>query len=123
MQLEHPRKQYRKQVFTQLLAFMLLSLFVSAIVIEGLHHHHDQFTSCKTKVTAHHDGQELHIAKVTCKLCEVIKQQSHFYLVPEPVVQQVYINETTPITFAYITQHPDAYIHAATNKGPPSYAV
>jgi len=120
LQLEKRKKQYRKQLLTQLWAIFLLVLFINAILIEGLHRHQDQLEYCKTKVQKHHNGTEIHTAKAICKLCEVTKQQSHFYVLPVPHHQASILIPQSEIIFAYIPQHPVAYIQLAANKGPPS---
>ncbi|KEQ29673.1 hypothetical protein N180_20490 [Pedobacter antarcticus 4BY] len=121
LQLKNQVNPYRKQL-SQFLAFLLLGLFVNAMVIEGLHHHNsqDQFSSCKSALDKTQGDTQLHSAKVNCKLCEVIKHQSQFYNLPSVVSPVLAPVETAKPVFSYLPPHPTAYILAAANKGPPS---
>jgi hypothetical protein len=100
----------------------LLALFVNALGIQGLHHHHapDQFTAYHSKVEKPFGATQVHSAKLACELCEVIKHQSHFYDLPVPVGPLLVLEESRELTFGYLPQHPVASILAAANKGPPS---
>jgi hypothetical protein len=100
---------------------MLLAIFVNAILIECLHQ--DADSSCKSYIEKVHNENQLDIAKLKCKLCEVLKSQSHFYDVPAPFTFIVYIDVTVGAFFINIDKHPNAYIHAAANKGPPSLSA
>jgi hypothetical protein len=121
-QLKSYNNLLRKQIISRVWAFLLLGLFVNALIIQGLHHHHsqDQFSSYKSKIEKTHEGTQVHSAKINCKLCEVLKQQSHFYDLPAPVKPTLLLEESKDLTFGYLPQHSVAYIHSAANKGPPS---
>lgn len=113
---------FRKQIITQVWAFLLLGLFVNALIIQGLHHHdsQDQFTSYESKIEKSHKGNQFHSAKINCKLCEMVKHQSHFYDLPTPLRSILVLEESMELTFGYLPRHPIAYIQLAANKGPPS---
>jgi hypothetical protein len=121
-QLKNHNNLLRKQILSRVLAFLLLGLFVNALIIQGLHYHHsqDQLSINQSKVEKTHGETQVHSAKISCKLCEVIKQQSHFYDLPAPVSPLLVLDESRELTFGYLSQHSVAYIHSAANKGPPS---
>ena len=112
---------YRKQIFSRLWAILLLAIFVNALLIEGIHHHQDTNDDCTSKIENVKSYKQVDVAKLKCKLCDVLKNQSHFYDVPTPVTILVYLDQPKENTFVYIDKHPDAYILAAANKGPPSF--
>jgi hypothetical protein len=99
-----------------------LGLFVNALIIQCLHHHYiqDQSSTTKSKTEKVRTGTQVHSAKISCKLCELIKRQSHFYDLPAPINPVLIFGASNTQTFCHLTQHPVAYIHSAANKGPPS---
>jgi len=120
--LDYRGNTYRKQLFTRVWAVLLLVIFVNALLIEGIHHHQDTNDDCsKASIENVKSYQQFDVTKLKCKLCEVLKNQSHFYDVPAPVAILVYLDQPKENTFVYINKHPDAYILAAANKGPPSF--
>lgn len=121
LQLKHSGKSYRKQILTQIWGLLLLVLFTSALFIQALHHH-DQETSdhCKTKSEQVQSTTQLKASKVNCKLCEVLKHQSHTYTLPGNCETTLVVNEPSDYQFNYLGKHPVVYILSAANKGPPS---
>jgi hypothetical protein len=121
-QLKHPSNPLQSEILSRSWAFLLLALFVNALGIQGLHHHHapDQFTAYHSKVEKQFGATQVHSAKFACELCEVIKHQSQFYDLPVPVGSLLVLEDSGELTFGYLPQHPVAYILAAANKGPPS---
>ncbi|SEQ93385.1 hypothetical protein [Pedobacter rhizosphaerae] len=114
--LKARNNKYRKTSFIQIWAALLLVLFSSVFLFESLHHH-DQDCTNTEKVQA---SSQLKIAKIKCSFCELIKHQSHHYIVPEN--DFISVNTDVPqsgLSF-YSIKYPLAYILAATNKGPPS---
>jgi hypothetical protein len=109
------------QLFSRISAVLLLAIFLSAMLVEGLHQHQDQLGNCKSKIEqAEHMEPQIHVAKLKCKLCEVWKSQSHYFDVPSAtnfILFAAVLQENIPV---YAEKHPDRYILAATNKGPPS---
>lgn len=99
---------------------MLLAIFVNAMLMECLHQHQDAYSDCKSYTEKVHAEKQLNIAKLKCKICEVLKNHSHFYDVPAPIALILYSDEPVGTSFVYIDKHPDAYLLSATNKGPPS---
>jgi hypothetical protein len=118
--LDHRRKAYRK-ISPKIWAIMLLAIFVNAMLMEGLHHHAN--SGCKSNIEKVHAENQLDTAKLKCKICEVLKNHSHFFDVPPPVTFIVYSDITVSVSFVYIDKHPDAYILSAANKGPPSLSA
>jgi len=124
-QLKKSDNLFRKQIISQIWAFLLLGLFVNALIIQALHHHdsQDQFTNYQSKIEKSHKGTDFHSSKISCKLCEMVKQQSHFYELPTPFRSILVLEESMELTFGYLPKHPVAYIQLAANKGPPSPLV
>jgi hypothetical protein len=114
--------QHQKQIVNRAWALLLLVLFVNALIIQGFHHHHTEepVSRQQNQSAKNHEGTQVHSAKISCKLCEVIKHQSHFYDLPAPIRPVVAIEESIELPCRYMPQHPVAYIHSAANKGPPS---
>jgi len=113
---------YRKKRFTQIRAFLLLVLFTSALLIQALHYHEQDVTdSCKSKYEKVQASTQFKTNKVNCKLCEIVKHQSHHYTLP--ISNTTVVKREIPFNhhFRYFQKHPVAYILAAANKGPPSF--
>jgi len=121
LQLNHLNPKYRRQVWTQIWALLLLVLFTNALLIQALHNH-DQEPSdhCKTKSEQVQSTTQLKVSKVNCKLCEVLKHQSHIYTLPTIEETVFKISKPADFQFGYLGKHPIAYILSAANKGPPS---
>lgn len=122
MQLDKAVNLYRKKRFTQIGAFLLLVLFTSALLIQALHHHEQDIPdSCKSKSEKVQAPAQVKTNKANCKLCEIVKQQTHDYTFSLPnnfvVKAEMHVNRH----FRYFQKHPVAYILAAANKGPPSF--
>ncbi|MFW0717854.1 hypothetical protein [Pedobacter sp. N23S346] len=121
MQLKHSGKSYRKAVLTQIWAFLLLILFTNALLIQALHSHdQDPSDHCKSKSEQVQSITQFKVSKVNCKLCEVVKHQSHIYTLPSTCETTLVVNEPSEYQFSYLGKHPVAYILSAANKGPPS---
>ncbi|MFD2287646.1 hypothetical protein ACFSOV_16160 [Pedobacter petrophilus] len=119
--MNHLSKTYRQQVLTKIWAFLLLILFTNALLIQALHHH-DQDASdlCKTKSEQVQSSSQFKVSKVNCKLCEVLKHQSHVYTLPTACETAFKLAKPADNQVGYLGKHPVAYILSAANKGPPS---
>lgn len=87
--------------------------------MECVHHHQDAYTNCKPNTEKVHTENQLDAAKLKCKLCDVLKNQSHFYDVSAAFTFVLYADDTIEKSFVYIDKHPVAFILSAANKGPP----
>jgi hypothetical protein len=124
LQLNHQSKRYRKQVFTKIWALLLLVLFTSALLIQALHNHdQDASDHCKIKSEQVQSSSQFKVSKVNCKLCEVLKHQSHIYTLPTISETAFKLAKPAHPQFGYLGKHPVAYILSAANKGPPSQIV
>lgn len=121
LQLEQVSAKYRKQIFSKVWAILLLAIFVNALLIEALHHHEPEISYEKHSVQ--NALKQLSAAKVKCKLCEVLKHQSHFYDL-QPAINVLSTSTKPKVkTAVYLLKHPVAYISSCANKGPPSLMV
>lgn len=122
MRLENRKLTYRRQLLTRIWAILLLILFSGGLLVEALHYHEqDSPAGIKSKTEQVSAGTKVSAAKIDCKLCELIKHQSHSYSLPEAVSSAVAIKVYQKSTFNYISGHSIAYILSAANKGPPSH--
>ena len=122
MQLEKAVNLYRKKRFTQIGAFLLLVLFINALLIQALHHHEQDIPdSCKSRYEKVQASTQFKTNKVNCKLCEIVKHQSHHYTLPLPNAAVAKVEIPFNLHFRYFQKHSIAYILAAANKGPPSF--
>ena len=105
----------------QVRAFLLLILFVGALVLQGFHHHEQEFPDQnvhnqeKTSVLLKYST-----AKASCKLCELIKNQSHDFDSPNLPILAAKIAKYPDGIFGYLFGHTANYILSAANKGPPA---
>jgi hypothetical protein len=116
--LNHSVYKYRREIFARIWAVLLLAIFLNATLIESLHHHGAE-KPAHSKVYSKHNTT-LDSAKLKCKLCEVLKHQSHFFDLPAPVTFTLISNKPGIKPCVYLMKHPVAYILSCANKGPPS---
>lgn len=120
MQLIVRKTSYCKPFVSRLLAFLLLGIFINALVIASLHHHEpNQLTQHEHALKSVHDLHQLDTSKTNCKLCEVIKNQSQFYELPETFTAMLFIRNVKNGIGTFLPQHPVRYVLVASNKGPP----
>ncbi|MEH3114532.1 hypothetical protein [Pedobacter terrae] len=116
--MNHAKSKYRREIFTQIWAVLLLAVFLNATLIESLHHHAARETSHQTSHSKYSVQQVS--AKLTCKLCEVVKHQSHLFDHPVPLVYLLPLNKPGIKPCVYLIKQPIAYILSFSNKGPPN---
>ncbi|WP_421938815.1 hypothetical protein [Pedobacter sp.] len=98
---------------------MLLILFSSVLLFESLHHHDQDCAPTANGTEKVHSASQLKVAKIKCSFCELLKYQSHHYILPS---NSTFIlgNDVPKTSLSFFSiKHPLAYILAATNKGPP----
>ncbi|WP_406823431.1 hypothetical protein [Pedobacter sp. KACC 23697] len=115
--MKHSKYTYRREIFTRIWAILLLGVFLNATLIESLHHHTAKDTPHHTSYSKY--NAQLVSAKLKCKLCEVLKHQSHFFDRPVPLAFLLPINKPGIKPCAYLMKQPVAYILSFSNKGPP----
>jgi hypothetical protein len=120
LQLIERKNLYRKPFLSRLLAFLLLGIFFNALMIQALHHHEpNQLTQHEHALKSVHDLHQLDVSRTNCKLCEVVKNQSQFYELPETFTTLLFIYHLKEQVYTNIPQHPVRYVLVASNKGPP----
>ncbi|WP_231489709.1 hypothetical protein [Pedobacter sp. Leaf170] len=94
---------------------------MGALLVQGLHHHEqevlEQSVHNKEKTSLLF---KYSIAKANCKLCELIKNQSHDFDSPNLPVLSLKTAKYPGHIFGYLFGHTDNYIFSAANKGPPA---
>ncbi|MBE5319860.1 hypothetical protein IM793_11875 [Pedobacter sp. MR2016-19] len=115
--MKHSTYKYRREIFTRIWGILVLAVFLNAMLLESLHHH-------GAKEITHHNSHskyntQLGSAKLKCKLCEVLKHQSHFFYLPAPFALFLPLNKPGVKPCAYLIKRPVAYILSYANKGPP----
>jgi len=116
--LQHP---YRSKIFSRIWATLLLVIFVNAILIESLHHHGVEKSTTENQcINGGRLVKQLTAAKVKCKLCEVLKHQSHFFNLPAPIALALPAAKPAVKIHSYLLKHPVAFILSCSNKGPPN---
>ncbi|WP_293741449.1 hypothetical protein [uncultured Pedobacter sp.] len=116
--MNHSKSKYRREIFSRIWAILLLGVFLNATLIESLHHHAAKHSVNHTSHSKY--NAQLVSAKLTCKLCEVLKHQSHFFDRPLPLAFLLPINKPGIKPCVYLIKQPVAYIISFSNKGPPS---
>ncbi|WP_090500043.1 hypothetical protein [Pedobacter terrae] len=116
--MKHSKYKYRREIFSRIWAVLLLAVLLNANLIESLHHHAAKDASHHTSHSKY--NAQLISAKLTCKLCEVLKHHSHFFYRPAPPAFLLPINKPGIKPCIYFIKQPVAYILSYSNKGPPS---
>jgi hypothetical protein len=116
--LKQSTYKYRREIFTRIWAVLILAVFLNATLIESLHRHATKDASQHTSHSKY--NAQLVTAKLTCKLCEVLKHHSHFFYHPAPIAYLLPLNKPGIKPCAYLMKRPIAYILSFSNKGPPS---
>lgn len=94
---------------------------MGALLVQGLHHHEQEFpeqnvpSKEKTSVLLKYST-----AKTSCKLCDLIKNQSHEFDSPNVPVLAAKTAKYPGHIFGYLFGHTANYILSAANKGPPA---
>jgi len=96
---------------------LLLAVFLNTALIDSLHHHEAKAKSHRTSHLKY--NAQLVSAKLTCKLCEVLKHQSHIFDRPAPLAFLLAVNKPGIKSCVYLIKQPVAYILSYSNKGPP----
>jgi hypothetical protein len=113
--------KYRKEIFARIWAVLLLAVFLNATLIESLHHHGVEKTSCSKQSSGQSCSlKQLSSAKLKCKLCEVLKHRSHFFDLPAPIAFALPVVKPKIKPCVYLMRHSLTYILSCANKGPPS---
>lgn len=116
------QQKYRLQLLSRIGAIFLLLVFLSAPLIEAFHHHHcTAGTELIVKKHTPTGDQQFHTVHVKCKLCDLIKHQSHHFL-PTQLPPLVFISPVTKTTVSlFRVQAYSGYLLSCTNKGPPAF--
>jgi len=94
---------------------------VGALLVQGLHHHEQEVPQLNV-----HNKKETSVlfkystAKANCKLCDLIKNQSHDFDLPTLPILAAKTAKYPGHIFGYLFGHMDNYILSAANKGPPA---
>jgi len=109
--------KYRRLLLSQIWAILLLVTFISPLLVETFHQHHE---ALKCEKPLKHGESEITVSKVKCSLCDVIKHRIQFFDIPK--VQCVQVHPSKPLDgyMFYAVQKSAGYIHCCANKGPPS---
>ncbi|WP_443946795.1 hypothetical protein ACJVDH_06730 [Pedobacter sp. AW1-32] len=115
--MKNQRIKYRRLLLSQIWAILLLATFISPLLVETFHQHHE---ALKFQKTLKKGESEFAVSKIKCSLCDVVKHRIQFFDIPK--VQSVPVQPSKPLdgyTF-YAVQKSAGYIHCCANKGPPS---
>ncbi|MFC1222897.1 hypothetical protein ACFE6N_03755 [Pedobacter sp. BG31] len=116
--MKHSKYKYRREIFPRIWAILLLGVFLNATLIESLHHHAAKHTVNHTSHSKY--NAQTVSAKLTCKLCEVLKHRSQFFDRPVPLAFRLPVNKPGVKPSVFLIEQPVAYILSFSNKGPPS---
>ena len=96
-------------------------LFVSALAFQGFHYHEqDADQHIDFKIEKKSDVLKYSTAKTSCKLCDLIKNQSRDFVSPTEPISAITKIVCAGNEFGHLSGHTVAYILSATNKGPPA---
>ncbi|MCX2476512.1 hypothetical protein OQZ33_19415 [Pedobacter sp. MC2016-05] len=121
MQLAISSITYHQFLPSSVRAFLLLILFVGALLVQNLHHHEQEVPQLGV-----HNKEETSVsfkystAKASCKLCDLIKNQSQDFDSPNLPVLAAKTGKYPGHIFGYLFGHTANYILSAANKGPPA---
>ncbi|RZJ75889.1 MAG: hypothetical protein EOO45_04195 [Flavobacterium sp.] len=94
---------------------------MGALLVQGLHHHEQEVSQLSV-----HNKEKISVlfkystAKASCKLCDLIKNQSHDFDSPTLPVLAAKTAKYPGHIFGYLFGHTANYILSAANKGPPA---
>ena len=109
-----------RQKLSVILSYTLLVLFCGMGLVESLHHHVLDETSC-VSIAKDGDGASLQKYQPACELCKAIANHQHLYQPNTPDVSIQTINfADKPLTFGVFAEDIfDNSFHSYINKGPP----